>query len=88
MPYTIKTNLLLQAVADETVILDPITGNYYTLDAVGTRMVELLQETGSIDAVVAGVVAEYESVDTIVRSDLQELLEAMAEHGLVEKTAT
>ncbi len=88
MPYTIKTNLLLQAVADETVILDPITGNYYTLDTVGTRMVELLQETGSIDAVVAGIVAEYESVDTIVRSDLQELLEAMAEHGLVEKTAT
>jgi hypothetical protein len=86
MPYKIKTNLRLQAVADETVILDPETGNYYTLDRVGTRMVELLRDTQSFDEVVAGIVAEYESCDIIiVRHDLLELLEAMSEHGLVEK---
>ncbi|MGD8913462.1 MAG: PqqD family protein [Candidatus Thiodiazotropha sp.] len=86
MQYEIKRDLLLQAVADETVILDPSTGNYYTLDSVGTRMVELLQNTKSIDAVVEGILAEYESSAVTVRNDLFELLEAMAEHGLVKKS--
>ncbi len=85
MSYEIKPHLLLQAVADETVILDPVTGNYYTLDDVGTRMVELLQENKAIDAVVERMVNEYESSAATVRNDLVELLEAMAELGLVEK---
>ena len=88
MNYILKENLLLQAVADETVILDPVSGNYYTLDVIGTRMIELLRDTDSLESTVDGIVAEYETSAANVRSDLTELLESMAEHGLVEKTDT
>ena len=83
MSYHLKPNLLLQAVADETVILDPDSGNYYTLDDVGTRMIELLQETGSLDATVELMAKEYDATAATVQADLTELLEKMAQQGLV-----
>ena len=82
MPYRLKENLLLQAVANETVILDPDSGSYFTLDDVGTRMIELLQETGSLDAVVEQMQIEYDTSPATIRADLTELLEKMAEQGL------
>jgi len=82
MPYYLKPNLLLQAVADETVILDPESGSYYTLDDIGTRMIELLQETGSLDATVELMAKEYDATAATVQADLTELLEKMTQQGL------
>lgn len=87
MPYHIPERLLLQSVADEKVILDPASGYYYTLDAVGSRMIDLLRTTNSIAQTVAGVVAEFDVSAETSREDLMALLEQMAEHGLVQKTA-
>ena len=85
MTYRLKPDLLLQSVADEAVILDPASGRYYTLDDVGSRMIALLQEHGSIDPVVERIVREYRVEPDRARSDLQELLEQMAGEGLVER---
>lgn len=87
MPYQIPAHLLLQSVADETVILDPESGNYFTLDPVGTRMIDLLRSTDSIEQTVAGVVAEFAVSAQTASEDLITLLEQMVEHGLVQKTA-
>ncbi|MBK9470002.1 MAG: PqqD family protein [Gammaproteobacteria bacterium] len=86
MPYHVPDRLLLQAVADEKVILDPDSGTYYTLDAVGSRMIDLLRETGSLEQAVAGIVEEYEVDELTALDHLTELLEQMAQHGLVQKT--
>jgi len=86
MPYQVPDRLLLQAVADEKVILDLDSGTYYTLDAVGARMIDLLRETGSIERAVAGIVAEYEVDELTALDHFTELLEQMARHGLVQKT--
>lgn len=85
MPYIIPDRLLLQSVSDEKVILDPDSGNYYTLDAMGAKMIDLLCESGSIEKTISGIVAEYEVSIESAHADLIELLEKMAEHGLVEK---
>jgi hypothetical protein len=85
MPYIIPDRLLLQAVSDEKVILDPDSGNYYTLDVVGAKMIDLLCESGSIEKTISGIVAEYEVSEESAHTDLIELLEKMAEHGLVQK---
>ncbi|MCB1841972.1 MAG: PqqD family protein [Halioglobus sp.] len=87
MPYHIPERLLLQSVADEKVILDPESGNYYTLDAVGSRMLDLLRSTNSIEQTVARVVAEFDVSAETAGEDLMELLEQMVQHGLVQKTA-
>ncbi|MBA1331899.1 hypothetical protein QQ73_12455 [Candidatus Endoriftia persephone str. Guaymas] len=86
--YKIPENLLLQAVADEAVILDPVSGNYFTLDAVGTRMIELLRESGSVTTTVERMVEEYDVTTETVHGDLLKLLDEMEQNGLVEKTGS
>ncbi len=85
MPYRLKENLLLQAVANETVILDPDSGSYFTLDDVGTRMIELLRESGSIEQTVKEMVKEYDASPDTIRGDLQTLLQGMSDAGLMEQ---
>ena len=82
--YKIPGDLLLQSVKDEAVILDPKSGRYFTLNAVGTRMVQLYRDLADVDAVVATIVAEYAFDDATVRQDLQQLLEDLSANGLAE----
>ncbi len=86
MPYNIPERLLLQSVADEKVILDPDSGNYYTLDAIGSRMIDLFRESGSLEQTVERIVIEYQVQAETAHDDLIELLDHMAQHGLVQKT--
>ena len=79
---------MMQTVRDESVILDPATGTYFTLNDVGTRMLELFREHGDIVAVVAGVTDEF-AVDTATaHRDLEKLLDNLAAHGLAERLDT
>jgi hypothetical protein len=86
MNYKIKTNLLLQSVVDEIVILDTDTGNYYTLDSIGSDMIDLYKKTSSIDRTTDEIVEKYDCDKQTAKNDLIKLLESMAENGLVEKS--
>ncbi len=85
MRYKIQDDLLLQKVVDETVILDPASGDYFSLDEIGTRMIELFRETGSVDETVKSMVQEYDGDEDKIKRDLIILLDEMAQHGVVEK---
>ena len=82
--YRIPDDLMLQVVRDEAVILDPASGRYYTLNEVGTRMIQLYREHGSLEAVIAGIVAEYAVEPADARADLEQLLSDMAANGLAK----
>lgn len=69
---------------DETVLLNLDTETYFGLDEVGTRMLEVLRESASIDAAVTQLLSEYDTDEATLRSDLQALLTKLAENGLVE----
>lgn len=82
--YKIPDHLLVQMVRDETVILDPASGTYYTLDAIGTRVLQLYRETPDVDAAAAQIAAEYQVTRETARHDILALLEQMAAVGLAE----
>ncbi len=83
--YKIQDDVFLQKVVNETVILAPETGNYFSLDEVGSRMIELFRQTGSIEQTVAALVREYDAPQADIERDLLALLEDMAQQGVVEK---
>lgn len=87
MKYRIPETTLLQDVADEMVLLNPESGQYYTLDAVGARMITLLRDLDDEATVVEALVTEYEVDEARVTKDLRALLEQMAGQGLVEAVA-
>ncbi len=68
---------------DETVMLDFRTGDYLSLNEVGSRMFALLQECSSEDAVVELLKQEYEASEDKLRQDLRKFAERLFSSGLL-----
>ena len=83
--YQLAENVLFQKVSEETVILEPETGQYYTLDTIGTFMVEHLQQDQTEEEVVASVLKHYQADKQQVAADLNELIVNMLKQGLLVK---
>ena len=81
--YQLAENVLFQKVAEETVILEPETGEYYTLNAVGTFMVEQLQQGSTKANVINAVMTKYEADKTEVEQDITALITQMLKQGLI-----
>ena len=70
---------------DETVILEPENGNYFTLDPIGTFMIENLQSGNNIEQVIQSVKSTYNVSASEVEKDLQALITKMLEQKLLIK---
>jgi hypothetical protein len=68
----------------EAVILQLASGTYYSLNEVGARIWELLQQPVSVGELRARIEEEYEVDADTCAADLRRLLAALAREGLVE----
>ncbi|MBW2734524.1 MAG: PqqD family protein [Deltaproteobacteria bacterium] len=80
---TVPEHVLTRELDGELVILDLHSESYLGLDAVGTRIWQLLASTDSIEAVFEQLLEEYEVEAETLRADLVELLEDLCGRGLV-----
>ncbi len=67
----------------ETILLSSTTNLYYGLDAVGSRVWELIQQPLHISAICDQVAAEFEVDRSVCEHDVRDLIEKLAEAGLV-----
>jgi len=75
--------VLCQRVAETVVLLDPVSGCYFTLDDVGAHIWELCDGSHDVDQIAASVCTVYEAAPEIVRTDVVELLEELVAEGLL-----
>ena len=80
---TISPDVLFQELNGEAVLLDLKTELYYGLDDIGTRMWQLLESNGQVEAACARLLQEYEVDETTLKQDLAELIDMLAEAGLI-----
>jgi hypothetical protein len=64
-------------------LLDPHSEAEFALDAVGLRLWQLLREDGDFARALAHLLQEFEVEEAELRTDLLELLNDLAEVGLV-----
>jgi len=83
MKVAIPEDVVFRDLAGEAVILNLVSGTYFGLNEVGTRIWNLLAEHGSTEQVLASVLAEYEVEEAQLRQDLEALLQALTEKGLI-----
>jgi len=83
--YKITDGVLFQKVDDETVLLEPTTGQYFTLDPVGTFMVEHLKAGDTIEQIIQQIITTYNVSTEEVTQDLEELITKMLAQQLIEK---
>lgn len=81
---SVPEHVLTRELDGELVILDLQSEGYLGLDAVGTRIWQLLGSCESIEAAYEQLLAEYDVEPEVLRADLTELLEDLCERGLVE----
>ena len=81
---TVPSDVLVNEIDGESVLLSLATESYFGLDEAGTRMWSVLKTSDTIQAAYETLLAEYDvDADTLHR-DLSNLIEKLIENGLVE----
>jgi Coenzyme PQQ synthesis protein D (PqqD) len=81
-------DVLMQKVGDDAILLNLNTENYFTLDEVGTRIINTLQESDSLKQAVGKLVAIYEVDENKLTNDTLRLVEECEQNGLLQITQT
>lgn len=81
-------HVVVSTVDDELVVMDTQSGTYYGLNAVGARMVALLQQYGTVEETVKALCAEYDAGADRIRADVVRLVDELERRGLVGRTTT
>lgn len=74
---------ICRTVGEESVILDVDRGQYFGLDAVGTRIWQLLSEGGSNLQIAAKLAQEFDVDEEEARNDVQALLDELLQAELI-----
>lgn len=77
-------NQIFTDLAGEAAILNLHTGVYYGLDAVGTRIWNLLQQPRTVGAIREDLLQEYDVPADRCEHDLVRLLQELANAGLIQ----
>lgn len=78
-----RDDVLAQRAADTVLLLDVVSGDYYALDEVGARVWELADGSRSVGDIVTALCGEYDVPRATVETDALELLQDLADDGLV-----
>ena len=79
----ISSEVLVQEVDEETVLLDMKSESYFGLDEVGTRIWQLLQETGDLQTIFNTMLEEYDVDEKQLKNDLLDHVAQLGEAGLI-----
>ena len=83
---SLSPDVISQEVSGETVLLDLKSENYFGLDAVGTRIWQLIRDSGDFQVILDTVLEEFDADETRIRSDLEAMLAEIADLGLITVT--
>ena len=83
MKYQIPQTVFIQEIDDETILLDTITQEYFSLNEVGKNIIDLISENLTKDEMVEELSNIYE-VDRIqIEKDLINFAKLLEEKGLI-----
>jgi hypothetical protein len=85
--YKLAPDVLLQGVADEMVILNLTDGQYYGLNEVGTRTIQLMSQGENISSIIRCLIEEYEVNPAVLEQDIHDLISELERHALIESVA-
>jgi hypothetical protein len=81
--FTVHPSVLSRELSGETVLLNLESGVYYGLDAVGTRVWQLLLQGGTVAGICDTMIDEYDVAPDILRGDVVRLVGELRERGIV-----
>lgn len=83
--FKVTEDTVFREVDDTVIALNLNSGQYFTLNEVGSRMWAFIAEQLATDAIINTIVAEYDVTHQQVEKDLFDLLVELKANGLVEE---
>jgi len=83
----IPDDVLISRLQEDSVILNLDSERYFGLDDVGTRVLNVLTASDSIEAAYELLLEEYDVDGQVLRDDLLALIENLAKQGIIEVSA-
>ncbi len=80
----VPPNVLVRNLEEESVLLNLDSERYYGLDEVGTRMLDALCGSDSVEDAYVQLVDEYDIDPKTLREDLRVLAETLVKQGLLQ----
>ena len=71
------------SIPSETVVLDPVSDKYFSLEGAGPRIWELLQGQTTLATIQETILGEYEVDEATCERDVRSLVEELVANGLV-----
>jgi hypothetical protein len=81
--FVVHPSVICRELSGETVLLNLESGVYYGLDAVGTRVWQLLMQGRTLGSVCETMIEEYDVAPDILRDDVARLVGELRERGIV-----
>jgi hypothetical protein len=81
--FQVPEHVVSRAFEQQTVLLNLQSGNYHGINQVGMRMLEASSTAETPRAVIADLAAEYDQPVPVIERDLEELLQGLADRGLI-----
>jgi len=84
MTYRLREPFIMANIGKGSGLMDSLNGKYYTLDAVGKQIFELLKMNGqSLEGLVDALSSTYEGDREVIEVDVKEFLEELIRRKLV-----
>lgn len=83
MQVVLNPSVIYRELSGEIVLLNLQSGVYYGLDAVGSRIWQLLAQQRKLEDVCAIMLDEFEVPADVLRADVTRLLGELSDKGLV-----
>lgn len=85
LEFSLSPDAIASAVGDETVILQLRNGTYFGLDAIGTRIWQLLGEGVAPAEICTRLGEEYDVAPARLEADVRHLLRELRDNAIVEE---
>lgn len=85
--FRVPSQVMARQVGDETVILDLVSGLYFGLDEVGSRVWELLSAGRTVSAICETLQNEYDVSADLLAADVEKLVTELRGRGLIDPVA-
>ena len=79
----LSNNVFAQEIDDETIILDAITQEYFSLNEIGKVIWSLLSQNKYLEEIKAQMLEMYEVPEEQLEKDVLNFLQALAKKGLI-----
>jgi hypothetical protein len=67
----------------EAIMINLVSGSYYSLDSLGGEVWELLEKSQPVDEIVGQLSLRYDASDEVIRSAVENLLEQLSREQLI-----